>query len=347
MKKRMLPTFLGLAIAALFVFNKSILLSHLMYIGAAYILYRELLKLTPQHNSPNTTSHPQAKFTKKFQYKLLLLGGVTLSVYAFLHAQLLYKTTPLGSQELALIKSFVLISLSHYQLTSAVILIITLALFLVIGYLVAITSHNHNKAPAPEQALEPPAFPMIFNTFLRSFHALVYSTFFLYSIVKIKYSYLFTPTLELTTAHSTTLLIMIWSMAWTYDSAAYIGGTVWGRRKLGLSVSPNKSWSGLWLGMSTVIVCFLIIYTIGKDSFLAELRTLWFIKTPWQFIVFTVIIAGAAQCGDLIASFFKRAAQVKDSGQLFGPHGGFLDRNDSAIFACTVFYYLLVVTKKL
>jgi phosphatidate cytidylyltransferase len=51
-------------------------------------------------------------------------------------------------------------------------------------------------------------------------------------------------------------------------------------------------------------------------------------------------VALVAPAGDLFESFIKRDAQTKDSGGLFGAHGGALDRLDAVLFAAVVGYYI-------
>jgi len=53
-------------------------------------------------------------------------------------------------------------------------------------------------------------------------------------------------------------------------------------------------------------------------------------------------VAVAAPVGDLFESFIKREAGTKDSGRLFGAHGGALDRLDGVLFAAVVGYYIWV-----
>ncbi len=112
------------------------------------------------------------------------------------------------------------------------------------------------------------------------------------------------------------------------DSGAYIGGRWFGQRKLAPSVSPNKTVEGLAIGMVTAVLATWLAGTYqdwlsGSDALLLGLG-----------------VALAAPLGDLFESFVKRDAGTKDTGTLFGPHGGALDRLDAVLFTAVVGYYL-------
>ena len=59
-------------------------------------------------------------------------------------------------------------------------------------------------------------------------------------------------------------------------------------------------------------------------------------------LVMGVCIAALAPVGDLFESLVKRDLKIKDSGRVFGPHGGLLDRLDALLFTIVVGYYLAV-----
>ncbi|HEY7967075.1 MAG TPA: phosphatidate cytidylyltransferase [Solirubrobacteraceae bacterium] len=112
------------------------------------------------------------------------------------------------------------------------------------------------------------------------------------------------------------------------DTGAYIGGRSFGRRPLAPALSPSKTIEGLVIG----IVCAIV--------------SVWFasLYQPWlpkgDAVLIGVGVAIAAPLGDLFESFVKRQAGVKDSGRVFGAHGGALDRLDAVLFSAVVSYYV-------
>jgi phosphatidate cytidylyltransferase len=112
------------------------------------------------------------------------------------------------------------------------------------------------------------------------------------------------------------------------DTGAYLGGRMFGRRALAPSVSPNKTVEGLVIGM----VCAVL------GVWLAARYQDWLPGT--HALVIGVGVALVAPLGDLFESFIKRHAGRKDSGSLFGAHGGALDRLDAVLFAAVVGYYI-------
>lgn len=112
------------------------------------------------------------------------------------------------------------------------------------------------------------------------------------------------------------------------DTGAYFGGRLFGRRPLARSISPNKTVEGLLIGMLCTI---LGVWIAGRYQE-------WLPGT--HALVLGVAVALVAPIGDLFESFIKREARAKDSGSLFGAHGGALDRLDAVLFAAVVSYYV-------
>ncbi len=130
-----------------------------------------------------------------------------------------------------------------------------------------------------------------------------------------------------------TIMLAFFAILWTFDSFAYITGTLIGKTKLFKEISPGKTIEGIFGG---TIFALIIAYIISLYS--PSLTSI-------QWIIFAIIISIAGTTGDLIESAIKRNSGVKDSGSFLPGHGGFLDRFDSLFFSVPfVFVYLYIFT---
>jgi phosphatidate cytidylyltransferase len=112
-----------------------------------------------------------------------------------------------------------------------------------------------------------------------------------------------------------------------YDVSAYAIGTMWGRRPMAPSVSPNKSWEGA-IGATLITIFVGLTVVPNFTPFNRE-----DITGAGIAVGLALVIAVAAPLGDLVESAFKRDLGVKDMGSLLPGHGGLLDRIDGVLFA--------------
>jgi len=112
------------------------------------------------------------------------------------------------------------------------------------------------------------------------------------------------------------------------DTAAYLGGRAFGRRPLAPRISPSKTLEGLVIGIVMAVLGVLFA------SFYQD----WMHKG--NALLLGLAVAVAAPVGDLFESYIKREAGTKDTGTIFGPHGGALDRLDAVLFAAVAGYYV-------
>ena len=139
----------------------------------------------------------------------------------------------------------------------------------------------------------------------------------------------------LTFDHGALLLVLLVVGVAAADIGAYFSGRRWGRHKLAPSVSPGKTWEGLWGGLAAVMVITLIIWQSLPLAYThLEVQSL---------LLMGLFLAGASILGDLTVSMVKRYSGVKDSGAMLPGHGGLLDRIDSICGAAPVFALGLIL----
>ena len=118
------------------------------------------------------------------------------------------------------------------------------------------------------------------------------------------------------------------------DVGAYFAGRAIGGPKIAPSISPSKTWAGLFGGIlgATLTLGWLgpwaAMQVLGKDGAVAA-PTLAGVA-PWA-LAGGVLVAVVAQTGDFFESWMKRRAGVKDSGRLIPGHGGLFDRVDGLL----------------
>lgn len=120
------------------------------------------------------------------------------------------------------------------------------------------------------------------------------------------------------------------------DVGGYVFGSLFGRRPLAPYISPNKTVEGA-IGGLVLAVVVVGASTFGLERFL-QLRI-----ELYHVILFPLVVALAAQLGDLFESMLKRWAGVKDTGIFLPGHGGVLDRLDSVLFALPLTYWFVTV----
>ncbi|HVE54647.1 MAG TPA: phosphatidate cytidylyltransferase [Ramlibacter sp.] len=132
-------------------------------------------------------------------------------------------------------------------------------------------------------------------------------------------------------------LLSILVLVWVADIFAYIAGRTLGgkftQRKLAATISPKKSWEGVWGGMVAVVV-LAVAWVLADNASQVQVPSLYsrLAGMGWPLLVIgAVFLAAMSVVGDLTESLVKRSAGFKDSSQLLPGHGGVLDRVDALL----------------
>lgn len=146
--------------------------------------------------------------------------------------------------------------------------------------------------------------------------------------------------LALREVYSINVLLIFIGMIWVSDIGAYFVGKAFGGPKLIKEISPNKTWSGFGGALFfPSLFGVLWIWAFGFHEVFDH--NAWFVLLPIA-AVLGLVIGCIGQAGDLMISFVKRQANVKDTGTLIPGHGGLLDRIDSMLLGAPI--YLILIT---
>jgi phosphatidate cytidylyltransferase len=129
-------------------------------------------------------------------------------------------------------------------------------------------------------------------------------------------------------------LLSVFALVWAADIAAYFGGRAFGRRKLAPTISPGKSWEGVWSGLLGVIVLALVWMAVDRHVAVDAPSVFTLLQARWGLVGVLpclALLVAFSVAGDLFESLVKRAAGAKDSSQLLPGHGGVLDRIDALL----------------
>lgn len=134
------------------------------------------------------------------------------------------------------------------------------------------------------------------------------------------------------------LVIMLIIMVAAVDVGAFFTGKLFGKRKLAPALSPNKTWEGVWGGV-TLNVAVSIVFAILLDSYVQAFALIDYVI----FAALALIVAFFSVVGDLAESMLKRNKELKDSGSILPGHGGLLDRIDGLMAATPICVSVLIL----
>jgi len=133
------------------------------------------------------------------------------------------------------------------------------------------------------------------------------------------------------------LTMSLFIAVWVCDSAAYVFGKIWGKKKIMDRVSPKKTVVGCVSGLVSAILIYLLLWSLGfLNTNLSSISV-----SIVDCLVLGTIVGLFGQMGDFIESLIKRNVGVKDSSNFLPGHGGILDRFDSLIIASPLTYLYL------
>ena len=164
----------------------------------------------------------------------------------------------------------------------------------------------------------------------------------IFCLVYIGFTLLSLPALH-DQSNGPSLVTFLLCAVWAGDTVALYVGRAWGKHKLALTLSPNKTWEGAAGSMAGSLLAAGLLMGLATLLQMRDIATLSYPDEAWYWLLLAAIVNVAAQLGDLAESALKRSVGVKDSGALLPGHGGVLDRIDALLLAAPALWYAQVI----
>jgi phosphatidate cytidylyltransferase len=124
------------------------------------------------------------------------------------------------------------------------------------------------------------------------------------------------------------LLLAVAAVIWVADIAAYFTGKAFGKHKLAPAVSPGKTWEGVMGALAGVAVYGIVLAVVARSQ-PTPISAIFDSGYGVPVVIAMLVLAALSIVGDLLESWMKRGAGLKDSSSLLPGHGGILDRIDA------------------
>lgn len=131
-------------------------------------------------------------------------------------------------------------------------------------------------------------------------------------------------------------ILLLVSVTWLGETAAYLVGSTMGRHKLAPVISPRKTVEGALAQLAMSMLAALG----ARATFFPALSL-------ESALVVGLLLGVVGQAGDLLESAIKRSVNTKDTGRLIPGHGGMLDRVDSLLINTPVLFYYATYARSL
>ena len=168
-----------------------------------------------------------------------------------------------------------------------------------------------------------------FNLILKKIYKNLFFNYFFSYLFSVIYIFIFILSIWFNLTPLTNLkivsVIFLLLICVSTDIGGFVFGKIIGGKKL-TKISPNKTYSGI-VGSFIFSIIFGYLFRNYYNETLI-------IKS--NILILIILISSISQFGDLMISFLKRKAKIKDSGSILPGHGGILDRIDGMLIALPI-----------